>query len=54
MEEMKINVDLLKNSKFAEIDQYGIAHFYPQEQLGDNYQKYCIGWQPRLTNNEVI
>ena len=29
MEEMKINVDLLKNSKFAEIDQYGIAHFYP-------------------------
>lgn len=29
MEEMKINVDLLKNPQFAEIDKYGIAHFYP-------------------------
>lgn len=29
MEEMKINIESLKNLNFAEIDKFGIVHFYP-------------------------
>eukprot|EP00828_Plagiopyla_frontata_P030370 TRINITY_DN3954_c0_g1_i2.p1 TRINITY_DN3954_c0_g1~~TRINITY_DN3954_c0_g1_i2.p1 ORF type:complete len:290 (+),score=59.54 TRINITY_DN3954_c0_g1_i2:854-1723(+) len=54
MEDMKIKTKLIKNEKFTETDMFGIAHFYPQQQFGDNYQKYCCSWQPSLSNKQII
>lgn len=38
---LDLDMEKLKKSKLARVDEYGMIHFYPSKYLGSNFVKFC-------------